>query len=128
MIRAVKRLILRSIERAGYIVLKRDDSTIWNSFGRSRLHHNNSISSASGRDARTAAQLQALARELISAREAAVRAERELEKARAKLWQLREINPQGPSCSTQDGTERSPAIEGEVSSGTAPDALRHAPR
>jgi len=127
MIRAVKRLILRTIERAGYIVLKRDDRTAWQiGFADSHLQYGHSLS-ASGSDARIAAQLQVLARELLSAREAATRAERELEKARAKLWELRRVSPQAP-CSNAEGFEGSPGSGGEVSSGPRSTALGHATR
>jgi hypothetical protein len=84
MITEVKRLILRSIERAGYVVLKRDDRR----FDESQLRYDFNRSAGIGTDSRTTAQLQAVMRELMSAREATARAERELEKARAKLWEL----------------------------------------
>jgi hypothetical protein len=128
MIAAVKRLILRSIERAGYIVLKRDDPMAWQiRFGGSQLHYDSRSSSGSGLDARITAQLQVLTRELVSAREAAARAEREVEKARTKLWQFHGVSPQ-PLCSARDGSEGSPATPGEVSSGTAREPRGHAPR
>jgi hypothetical protein len=117
MISTIKRLILRGIERAGYIVLKRDDPMAWRiRFGGSQLHYESHNSAGSGPDARIMAQLQTLTRELMSAREAAARAERELEKARTQLWQLRGISPQAP-CETLDGTEGSPATAGEVGRG-----------
>jgi hypothetical protein len=105
MMTTVKRLILRTIERAGYVVLKRDARTDWHiRFDGSQLRYDNDRSSGRGHDARTAAQFQAVLRELMSAREAAARAEIELEKARAKLWQLGAAGPQAP-CRDREGSE-----------------------
>jgi len=106
MITAIKRVILRSIERAGYVVLRRDDPRVWQiCFGGSQLHYDRHGQSASGPD--VWAQLQVVTRELMSAREAAVRAERELEKSRAKLWQLRGVSLRAP-CSSGESSDVSP--------------------
>ena len=77
----------------------------------SQLRYDVIRSAESGTEARTTAQLQAVLRELMSAREAAARAEQELEKARAKLWQLGGVSSRVP-CRGREGSE-GPAASAE---------------